>query len=478
MILTKAFKGLLPIISVCVLSVCNIANAKYAEYDYVVVGAGAAGLSAAFTLHQSNENYIVFEKDNRAGGIAENGRRGRFHYAKGTEYLGEPYGALANIIEKLEIPMVEIPMPMDASHFEGKAYIGDHNISQLTAKQAGNQNFIHFLKMLKEAIDNESVEYWKQLDNITAKQWLDDNEISPFIQRRYNVMARGLFGANLNDISALSLIPEAAFDYVGTSSFEDLFQPSDNSGSWTSVHGIAAITDAIASELGEHIKYNSTVSRITKHGSKFKVMVNNKGTESVVIADKVIVATPSPVTQWIAKDVLTTRQKELLSEVEYAQYITVALFSETPIFNKAFDLAILDGDIITDLYDATWVERHYTPGLKDVKEYIASAYLAPRGVSDKSLMTLSDGEIMNIVETELATIVPSIKSKIKGYDIKRFMYAYPVMSPGAYGRLHELKKSFEGIYLAGDYMEYPTIESAFNSGSDAAKKAMKHARGK
>ncbi|MDO6501241.1 NAD(P)-binding protein, partial [Photobacterium sanguinicancri] len=43
------------------------------EYDYVIVGAGAAGLSAGFTLNESNQNYIILEKNNRAGGIAENG---------------------------------------------------------------------------------------------------------------------------------------------------------------------------------------------------------------------------------------------------------------------------------------------------------------------------------------------------------------------------------------------------------------------
>ncbi|MGF1717827.1 FAD-dependent oxidoreductase [Photobacterium chitinilyticum] len=474
MTLTRALKCVLPAMSIVALSLCNVAKAEQTEYDYVVVGAGAAGLSAAYTLHQSNEDYTVLEKTNRTGGIAENGRKGSFHYAKGTEYLGEPHGALRNIVNELDIPMVEIPMPMDASYFDGKMHIGDDKIARLTAEKAGKQNFQHFLLMLKQAINGAPKEDWKKLDNITAKQWLNDNGISPFIQRRYNVMSRGLFGANLSDISALSLIPEAAFDYVGVTSYDDIFQPSNNSDSWTTVQGIASITDAIALELGDHIKYNSAVIEITRLGSKYKVIFNSNGKKSFIIANKVILATPSPVSEWIAKQVLTTRQKQLLSQIEYAQYITVALFSNTPIFNKAFDLAILDGDVVTDLYDATWVERHYKPTLKNVKEYIASAYLAPKGVSDKSLMTYSDDQIMSIIKTELSTIVPGIDTKITGFDIKRFMHAYPVMSPGSYGRLEELKNSFKGIYLAGDYMEYPTFEAAISSGADAAKKAMKH----
>ncbi|MGF1878635.1 FAD-dependent oxidoreductase [Photobacterium frigidiphilum] len=454
------------------ISVSNIAYAEQLEYDYVIVGSGAAGLSAAYTLYESEKKIIVLEKSNRSGGIAENGRKGKFHYAKGTEYLGEPHGALRKVINKLNIPMVEIPTPMDASYYEGKMHIGSNKIAKLTVEISGKKSFRHFLRLLKTAATTQSKADLLKLDNITAKQWLDDNNIEPFIQHRYDIMSRGLFGANLSDISALSLIPEVAFDYVGVSSFDEIFEPSENSESWTAVNGIASITNAIAAELGGSIKYDSRVTNVAKMGTKYKVSFNHLGNESFIIANKVILATPSPVTEWIAKDVLTPYQKKLLAQIEYAQYVTVALFSESPIFDKAFDLAILDGDIITDLYDSTWVERHYDSNLKNVNQYIASAYLAPKGASDKSLMTYSDEQIIGIVNKELATIVPDIKNKISGYDIKRFKYAYPVMSVGSYSRLEALRNSFKGVYLAGDYMKYPTFEAAFDSGAEAARKAM------
>ncbi|MDO6542094.1 FAD-dependent oxidoreductase [Photobacterium sanguinicancri] len=448
------------------------------EYDYVIVGAGAAGLSAGFTLNEANQNYIILEKNNRAGGIAENGREGQFHYAKGTEYIGEPEGALRNIVYKLSIPMVEIPTPMDASYYQGEMHIGGDKVARLTNDIAGEKQFKHFLQLLKKTLTVASKDDLLALDTITAKQWLDDNHIDPFIQRRYDVMSRGLFGANLNDISALSILPEVAFDYLGTSSYSDLMEPSDESGSWTTERGISLITDTLAKYLGEHALYNSEVTNIIKEGNKYKVTFtqlssdNGRESESVVFAKKVIIATPAPVASWIAKEVLTDKQKAHLSKVEYAQYVTIALFSDTPIFDKAFDLAILDGDVVTDLYDSTLVERFYNPELKNTKEFIASAYLAPKGVADKSLMALSDAQLMAIAYDELSSLVPNIQNKVSGYDIKRFEYAYPVMSLGAYSRLDKLRKSFQGVYLAGDYMKYPTIEAAFSSGDEAAKQAM------
>lgn len=51
-------------------------------------------------------------------------------------------------------------------------------------------------------------------------------------------------------------------------------------------------------------------------------------------------------------------------------------------------------------------------------------------------------------------------------------YAYPIMTLGAYQRLSRLHEITEGsLLLAGDYMIYPTFESAAESGYLAARKA-------
>jgi len=467
----SSYKFFTKILAATVL-ISGSARAEVEYFDYIVVGAGAAGLSAAYQLDSLGRDFVVLEKKHRSGGIAENGHHKGFHYAKGTEYLGEPDGQLAKVIQELNIPMVEIPSPMDASFYQGKSYVGEEQIATLTLKESDQQAFQSFIELLNSVPEMSRKELFA-LDKITAKQWLDDNNIAPFIQQRYNIMSRGLFGANLDDISALSFIPEAAFDYVGVENVSDLMQLSTQSESWTTPTGIATITHTIARNLDDKIRYNSAVNEITTSDEGYKVSYQSAGKELALYAKKIIVATPAPVTAYIAKPVLTQEQLEILSQVEYAQYATVALFSDTPIFNQAFDLAILDGDIVTDLYDATWVERHYSPELKDKQTYIASAYLAPKGVKDKSLMKYSDKEMMEIVYKELQPITANIRDKVTGYDIARFYYAYPVMSPGYYSRLKKLKASFRDIYLAGDYMAYPTFDAAFESGYRAVNQAEK-----
>lgn len=101
-----------------------------------------------------------------------------------------------------------------------------------------------------------------------------------------------------------------------------------------------------------------------------------------------------------------------------------------------------------------------------------SAYIAPKSYKDRSLLAMSDEELLQNLYEDLEQIFPGVRSKIVGYDITRFPYAYPIMTLGAYvrlTRLHEITRG--GLLLAGDYMIYPTFEAAAQSGHLAAKKA-------
>lgn len=199
--------------------------------------------------------------------------------------------------------------------------------------------------------------------------------------------------------------------------------------------------------------------------------IDESGKEHTIISEKIVLAVPAPIALKIAPTVLTKEKTEILSTVKYSSYATVALFSKKPIFDKAFDLAVPDGYYFTDIYDSTWIEKHYDKNKKNLNDYIASVYIAPTNSSDHSLDTVSDDEIIKNVYKDLDKVFESASSQITGYDIQRFPYAYPVMSLGAYDRLIKLNKLNKGsLILAGDYMIYPTFEAAVESGHIAADK--------
>jgi len=324
-----------------------------------------------------------------------------------------------------------------------------------------------------------------ELDYITASDWFDEEGFPEAFKDVYNVSSKGLFGANMDEISALSFISEIAFDYEDFEEIEDLEDLDDNSveaskggysESYTFITGITELTDAIAEELGDRIELGSTVTSVVYDEDEDNYNVSYKdeyGRRRSLSADVVISAVPAPITLRIADQVLSNEQKQLMRQVHFSDFATVCLFSDDVIWDKSFDLAVPDGWFFTDVYDSTWVERYYSDELRDKKEYIAGIYVSEQSCSETTLQTLSDAEILEKVLIDLEKMIPGVRAKVDGFDIYRHDFAYPVMTLGAYHRLFRLHEITGGSFLlAGDFMIYPTFEAAVDSGFLAAEKAM------
>lgn len=459
------------------------------HHNIVIVGAGISGLTSGYYL--KDKDIVILEKQNSVGGRTISGVRNNFSYAKGTEYLGLPEDHLAEMLTGLGLTPKEIPSPMDA-YFDGtNFYYGSGGLHRYFVKNSSNTEYKNFVQLLLNAYSNydeiPNTVYDAQaqaFDNMTAKQWFANNGISDLYSKKYNVASRGLFGASLDDISALSFIPEASFDYDTTDLYdltpEDLsITPeeeyanalAEKSGSYTFPKGLTEITNKIAEVLGSKIRLNSNVSSVTKQGDQYIITYKDASNNNVTLtSDAIVLAVPAPIALMIAPTVFSQEQANVINQIKFSSYATVALFSDTPIFDKAFDLAVPDTYFFTDIYDSTWVQKFYG-GKKASTDNIMSVYIAPQTYTDHSLDTMSDQDLINSVYTDLNKVFPGASSKITGYDIQRFPYAYPVMTLGAYNRLLQFDDLNKGsLVLAGDGMIYPTFESAVESGYLASQR--------
>jgi protoporphyrinogen oxidase len=451
-------------------------------YDAIIVGAGIAGLSSAYFL--KDNNIKVLEKKNRVGGRTVSGTYEGFTYAKGTGYLGKPEYALKRIIKELNLNAVEIPEPMDGRYYNKKFYIGYDALEEMMVtygSQAEYDRFVQLLLGYYHSGELEDVPYFDlnsqlaALDTITAREWFIANNFSSIYRQVYNVASRGLFGASIDEISALGMLPELVFDYADADPDQRGYASdpaAEGSGSYSFITGITEVTDAIANHLGNKIQLNSTVKSVTLANGIYTVSYEDGAKNTYSMRSRtVILAVPSSIALQIASNVLSAEQKSIMGQIYYAPYITVALFSDEPIFNGTFDLAVPDNYFFTDIYDSTWVQRAYDNSLQNKKKYIMGIYIAAQSYKDETLLALSDGEVLSAIYTRLDALFPGASNKVTGSDIQRFPYAYPVMTKGAYTRLTRLHTITTGrLQLAGDYMAYPTFEAAVESGSIAADK--------
>jgi protoporphyrinogen oxidase len=451
-------------------------------YDVIIVGAGISGLSAAYSLQ--DYTIKVLEKNDRVGGRILSGSYKGVTYAKGAEYIGKPEGLLRKMISQLKLQLREIPSPMDAQFYKGKFYYGEDAIASLFINYSSLDDYNEFALTILEfyrqyewlpdfRIDSELA----YLDFMTAREWFIHMGFPEIFADRYNVAARGLFGANIDEISALSFIPEIAFDYEGFEPIKDtdledsLVKGEEPTEAYSFKNGLSELTDALAAYLGDKIQVNSTVTQVIRNNEKYTVYYEDEQENTHAVTSKVVIlAVPAPIALKLAPDILDREQKEILEQIPYASYATVALFSDVPIFDRAFDLAVPDNYFFTDVYDAMWIQEYYSPG--GVIPYIITVYVAPHSYKDRSLLSMSDEEILDNIYTDLEKIFPQVRQKITGYDITKFPYAYPVMVTGAHHRLSRLHLTTQGSFLlAGDYTIYPTLEAAVESGEIAAEKA-------
>ncbi|MFW5498305.1 MULTISPECIES: flavin monoamine oxidase family protein [unclassified Maridesulfovibrio] len=469
---------------------CAYAEDDEPEYhEIVIVGGGIAGLSTAY--HLPGRDVLVLEKQPEVGGRSISGYRDGYWYAKGTEYVGVPYGALKNIVDGLNMTLLPIVPPMDAIWTDGKIHYGFSGMLKLLTRKGGLRGLkrFHRLIMNQYALFEEFQESRQEgifsknkdlqnLDAMTAAQWMDKNEIPQSYKDKYNVTAMGLFGANLDEISALSLFEEVAFDFEGfdPSELEDeegLPIRNGDESAFSFRTGIAEVSKSIAKHLGPAVRTSSTVTSIERNAEGgYTVHYLSGGNEIIVEADIVVIAVPAPIAAKIASKVIPEEQSKVVNNIKYAPYVTCALFFSEPIFTKSFDLAMPPDFFFTDFYDSTWVQRHKDPKApKNI--YINSAYIAPKSFKDNSILKLSDTEIVDRVFKDLEKVFPGSKAKMTGYDIHRFTHAYPVMEPGTLMNLAKLNSQGNGsLFFAGDWTLYPTFESACDSGRLAAERIL------
>jgi protoporphyrinogen oxidase len=215
-------------------------------------------------------------------------------------------------------------------------------------------------------------------------------------------------------------------------------------------------------QLFDKIETGAEVSQVRVNGDdSVSVTYHQNGQTNVIRADKVVLTTPAPITASIVSSGFSQAVRQALESISYSTYVTLNLFTSERLWKDAWTMACLDTFFLT-IYDAI---RTQVPADYDEKG-ILGIFIAPESAGDDSLLAMSDAAILENTLADLERYFPSIRSKVLGHDIQRFIYAFPVFAENYHQILRVLQTdpTTQGpLFLAGDYMVYATFDGAIIS---------------
>jgi monoamine oxidase len=477
----------------------DFAQAEAGFYDAVIVGGGIAGLTAAFYL--SELKIRVLEKEAEAGGRVRPTAAGKGAVAQAT-YIGKPYGALKEVIEALGLEPWEIQAPLEAAFRDDQILYGPDGLARLLSERSKAGEFERFrtevLAAAAEYQDIPELDFTTptaKLDEMTARRWFEERKFPAVFSEYYNGTARGRFGASLDDISALALIPEIAFGLGGGTG--DAAAPGEGSGAFTFAGGLSAVTSALADWLADVFQPRAKVVRVSKADAGFRVeYADSAGRIRSLRSKFVVLAIPAPEALAVDSGALDPEAKRLLESVSYASCAAVALAVKATVFGRAFQLSLYDGGLATGFRDTSRLLDASSPtspyasatearGAAKATAPYASAtrasgaaragalvvQLAPARLGEAGWPGLADEDLAKAAVRAVSRVFPGLPSQLAGRQVVRFGRAFPVMTPGAFKRAARLNEISNGrVLLAGDHMIYPDFEAAADSGDFAAEK--------
>ena len=402
--------------------------------EFLVVGAGLAGLTAAKVLSQSGREVLLLEKSDGVGGRVRTDQYKDFLLDRGFQVLLTAYPELP---KHLNLSLLELhSFESGATIFSDGHFskVGDpfRNVSSIMStaftKTIGMQDKIKLLKLRNSLIGRKKI-YFQQKDD---KRILETFEELGFTSKAINSFFKPLVGGIQLDPS-LSGSTRLCFLVLKMLFIGDAAIPS---------RGMGAISEQLSKQINESsIRLTSTVDKV-----EGKKVILESG-ESF-LPSNLIIATEGPATA-----------KLLGQESPLSRSVSCIYFSapQAPSSSKAI---LLNGEKNGPALNVAIMSNISPSYSKNGKALIAVA------IPD----TIKTDSMENILIQMRKWFGDSVDSweHIKTYSIE---HGQPDLRPG--DPFRKSIKNSEGVYICGDHRDTPSIQGALVSGRRAAEICLK-----
>ncbi len=409
-------------------------NLLYKKADVVVVGAGMAGLTAAYNLQNRGYKVHVFEGEAQVGGRIRTDHCEGFILDRGFQLFHTAYPEVKNFIDVKKLNVKPI--------YNGALirYDGDFNLlsnpsmqfkDMLSTMVASNANWKDKLKMVQLLADANGLKDKKLFDknDITAKEFLEQKGFS---DKFINSFFRPFLASSFldNDLKTPSRL------------LRFIFKMFNKGMVGLPEKGMNAVPDQLASKLQEGtIHLTSRVKKVSAAGIQLL-----KG--DFITADRVLIAT-NPMALG-----------KLLPEYEHevkSRHVSCMYFA-TDVPPVAKPIAVLNGEekgLVNNLCVVNLVQPTYAP---DGSNLVAVNITKPHDFDDEEL-----------VDEVLKEMAQWFGIKVNGWEhLKTYHIKYALPENKGETNNYAVQHS-ENIFICGDHLSYGSMNAAIKSGKVAAQ---------
>ena len=236
-----------------------------------VVGAGIAGLSAAYRLKSRGVRVVVYESADRAGGVIRTERRDGYLADLGPNSLAAPNSATAALLADLGLTASVLPASPEAGH---RFVVRRNRLAALPASPPELLTTRLLSNAAKLAVFGEPL--------VETGDGLVEESIAGFVRRRFNQeildyvanpMVAGLFAGDPEQLSMRHALPRLyAMEQAHGSVIKGLLQRGRRRGAEEATPGDGALlslrdglqelADALTRDLGSAIRLRSAVTQL------------------------------------------------------------------------------------------------------------------------------------------------------------------------------------------------------------------------